>query len=93
MKKLLMLIIAAGVGYAAYTTPDFSAHKDAINDMLQDPQYYTEEQDAERFGDLDFSNFLVASVTKDTIKMTMVSYGFLGRVSVVDESWLPRQVE
>lgn len=93
MKKLLMLIIAAGIGYAAYTNPDLQAHQSAISDMLQDPQYYTEEQDAERFGDLDFSNFLIASVTKDTVKMTMVSYGFLGRVSVVDESWLPRQVE
>lgn len=93
MKKLVMLIIAAGLGYAAYTNPNFSAHQDAISEMLQDPQYYTEEQNTERFSDLDFSNFLVASVTKDTIKMTMVSYGFLGRVTVVDEAWLPPQVQ
>lgn len=93
MKKLVLLIIFAAIGYAAYTNPKFSAHKQAIKDQLPDQRYYTEEQEAERFGDLDYTNFLVASATKDTEKMTLVSYGFLGRVSIVDEDWRPRRVE
>jgi len=93
VNKLLLLVIAAGLGYAAHTNPDFSTHQNTISESLQDQQYYTEEQNAERFGDLDFTNFLVASVTKDTVKMSMVSYGFLGRVSIVDEDWRPRPIQ
>ncbi len=93
MNKLMLLVIAGALGYAAYTNPDFSAHQEAVSRALQDQQYYTEEQNAERFSDLDFTNFLVASVAKDTVKMTMVSYGFLDRVTVVDEAWRPRPIQ
>ncbi|ABA89721.2 hypothetical protein Pcar_2482 [Syntrophotalea carbinolica DSM 2380] len=91
MKKLLMLVIAAAIGYAAYTNPDLDAHQQAISDQLPGGQYYSEEQNLARFSDLDYSNFLIASATKDTTKMSMVSYGFLGRVTVVDEDWQPGQ--
>ncbi|MDK2846739.1 MAG: hypothetical protein PWP34_92 [Desulfuromonadales bacterium] len=90
MKKFILLVMAAAIGYAAYTNPAFIDHQDAISSQLPGQQYYTEEQNAERFGDLDYSNFLIASATKDTINMTMVSYGFLGRVTVVDEDWRPQ---
>jgi hypothetical protein len=93
VKKLLLLIVIAAMGYAAYTNPDMIDHQDAISSQLPGPQYYSDEQNAERFKDLDYSNFLVASATKDTVELTMVSDGFFGRVTVVNEDWHPRSVE
>lgn len=93
MKKLLLLALIAAAGYAAYTNPGFGSHRQAIADQLPGQTYYTEEQEAERFRDLDYTNFLIGSATKDTEKMSLVSYGFLGRVSIVDENWRPRPAE
>jgi hypothetical protein len=93
MKKLMLLLLAGAIAYAAYTTPDIYDHRDAISGQQPGQPYYSGEQEEQRFGGLDYSNFLIASATKDTVKMTMVSYGFLGKVTVVDEDWRPRPVE
>ncbi|APG25110.1 MULTISPECIES: hypothetical protein [Syntrophotalea] len=92
MNKLILLLLAAGLGYAAYTNPDINDHREAISGQWPEQAFYTDEQQEERFGDLDYTNFIVGSATKDTVKMTMVSYGFLGRVTVVDEEWQTRPV-
>jgi hypothetical protein len=89
MKKLILLILVAAVGYLAYTNPDFTAHKAAISEQLPGRAMLYAQDEADRFSTLDYSNFLIASATKDTVKMTMVSYGFLGRVKIADEDWRP----
>jgi hypothetical protein len=90
MKKLILLILVAAVGYLAYSNPDFDTHKAVIGEQLPGRDMSYARDEADRFRDLDYSNFLIASATKDSVKMTMVSYGFFGRVKIVDEDWRPK---
>lgn len=91
MKKLIGLILLGGAGYLGYTNPDYATHKQVIAAQLPDQASYSQESEMERpiFGNLDYSNFLIGSATKDTAKLTLVSYGFLGKVKVVDKDWRP----
>lgn len=91
MKKLLALVFLGGCGYLAYTNPDYATHKRAIAAQLPGDIPYSEERELEKplFGTLDYSNFLVGSATKDTVKLTLVSYGYLGKVKIVDKDWRP----
>ncbi len=90
MKRLVLLILLGACGYLFYTNPDFDAHKSALAEQLPPRPLFAERTGEDNpFGRLDFSNFLFASTTKDTETLTMVSYGFAGRVKIIDTEWQP----
>ncbi len=84
MKSLIGLILVAAIGYGYYTNPGFDAHRQAIAEVCQLPEGDAGE---EALAQLDYSNFFIASTVKDTVRLTLVSYGLLGRVKVVDPEW------
>jgi len=84
MKSLLGLILIAAIGYGYYTNPGFEAHQQAI---IEQCQLQEGEATGQALAQLDYSNFFIASTVKDTTRLTLVSYGLLGRVKVVDPEW------
>jgi hypothetical protein len=88
MKKyLIVLIIIAGVCY--YYNPPFENHVQAI--IAEAPKDFitTEKVDDKIHENLDFINLFVASATKDRQRLSIVTFGALQKVFVIDSKWLP----
>ncbi len=93
MKKLMIFILLAGVGYLFYTNPTREAHLAALTDELVDRQVIPAgEVNPVIFSDLDYFNFFIGSSLKDTEKMEIISYGYLGRVKIADDEWKPKRL-
>lgn len=88
MKKfLIFLIIIAGVCY--YYNPPFESHVKAVLDGAPQDFVTTEKADDKIQENLDFINLFVVSATKDKQRLSIVTFGALQKVFVIDSKWLP----
>lgn len=90
LKKLLIwILIAAPFVYTYKTRPTYEQHLREI---------YAEAvsaEDAERADLMDFPqwekthfrDFYLATTVSDTEQLNMISYGFLGKVRIADDTW------
>ena len=88
MKKLLFLIVAAGLVYLNYTNPTREDHEALLLAELQALGPVSEEQFAKAARNIDYSNFMVASATKTSADSKMISLGYLKKVKLVDDKWI-----
>ena len=88
MKKyFILLIIFAGICY--YYNPLFENHVQAIMDEAPKDFVITETTHNKIQENLDFINLYVVSATKDKLRLSIVTFGALQKVFVVDSKWLP----
>jgi len=93
MKKLILLIIAAGLAYLNYTNPTREDHNALLLAELQAQGPVTEEQFAQAAKDLDYSNFMVCSATKTAMDSKMISLGYLKKVKLINDRWVNETVQ
>lgn len=87
MKKiLLLLLIIAGICY--YYNPTLKDHISLLSS--QAPEKMNSEGTAEdKIKDnIDFINFYVVSATKDKQRLSIVTFGALSKVFIIDKEWL-----
>lgn len=87
-KKLILLIIVAGVVYLNYTNPKREEHEALLRAELQKNGPVSEEQFAAVMKDVDYSNFMICSATKTSLDSKMLSYGYLKKTKFVNAEWL-----
>lgn len=87
MKKLLFLIIAAGLAYLNYTNPSREAHEELLFAELQALGPISAEQFTRVTSDIDYSNFMICSATKTTLDSRMISLGYLRNARLVNDQW------
>lgn len=87
MKKLIMFAIIGGLVYLNYVNPKLAAHQSALLDSLNQAGGVSEEFRDQVWRDVDFSNFIICSVTKTVLDSKMISIGYLNKVKVVNNQW------
>jgi hypothetical protein len=88
MKKLLFLIIVAGLVYLNYNNPQRADHEALLLAEMRKNGPVTEEQFTQVMKDVDFSNFMVCSATKTSEDSKFISFGYLKKTKVMNEKWL-----
>jgi hypothetical protein len=93
MKKLLFLIIAAGLVYLNYTNPTREEHEELLLAELQALGPVSEEQFDRALQEIDFSNFMVCSATKTSVDSKMISIGYLNKTRLVNDQWVKQTLQ
>ena len=84
MKGIIGIVVFAGLLYFInYINPKFDDHKDAISTEIA--------FDSPVWENLEYKDFFVASATSNATKGSMVSFGLLKFVKVVDTDWINQQ--
>lgn len=87
MKKFLfLLLIAAGICY--YYNPPLEDHISALAAQVPEGTSFSEDIRDKIRDNLDFTNFVVASATKDKVRLSIVTFGFLGKIRIVSDKWM-----
>ena len=87
-KKLFFFAIIGGLGYLNYTNPKREDHEAVILAALQKSGPVSEEQFAAALKDVDYSNFMIGSATKTSLDSKMISYGYLKKIKLVNDTWI-----
>jgi antibiotic biosynthesis monooxygenase (ABM) superfamily enzyme len=82
--------LIAGLGYLVYTTPKVEDHKVFLLAELQQTYPVSEEMQAQIWKEVDYSNFFVCSFMKTSVGSTMITYGFLKKVKLIDSEWIDK---
>jgi uncharacterized protein (DUF302 family) len=93
MKKLILLIIIAGLVYLNYTTPKYADHQAALLSKITRAGGIPEAAQPLLWKDSDYTNFMVCSVVKTTEESKLVSIGYLKKVKVVNDKWAAEMVK
>ena len=86
--KLILIAILGGLVYLNYTNPPRADHEALLLAELQALGPMSGEQSALAMKDLDYSNFMICSATKTALDSKLISFGYLRKVKVINESWL-----
>ncbi|RII29009.1 MAG: hypothetical protein CXR31_03835 [Geobacter sp.] len=96
MKALIIiLLVAIPLGYAYYNKPLLAAHQEKIYltatgaDAITDEEIYSQPQ----WDGLEFRDWLIVTATQDKQKQSLVSWGFVGYLKVVDPDWALKAFE
>mgnify|MGYP001825755121 CR=1 FL=1 len=87
LKRFVIFIFIVGLVYLNYTTPKIEDHKAFLLSQLEQSYPVPEEMQERIWKEVDYSNFLVCSFMKTSVGSTMVSYGLLRQVRLVDTEW------
>lgn len=87
-KKLILLIVVAGVVYLNYTNPKREDHESVILAALQQNGPVSQEVFAAVMKDVDYSNFMVCSATKTSLDSKMITYGYLKKTKMINAEWI-----
>ena len=87
MKKLIFLILAAGVVYLNYTNPTREDHEELLLTELQAIGPVSDEQFETLLKSVDYINLMVCSATKPADGSKMISLGYLNQTRVISEKW------
>ena len=93
MKKLLFLIIAAGLVYLNYTNPTREDHEALLLAELQALGPVSEEQFAKATRNIDYSNFMLCSATKTTVDSKIITFGYLKQTKLVNDKWVKETMQ
>ena len=88
MKKLLFLIIGAGLVYLNYTNPTRQDHEALLLAEFRKSGPVSEEQFTQAMKDVDFSNFMVCSAAKTSEDSKLITFGYLKKTKVKNDNWL-----
>ena len=86
-KKLIFFALVGGLVYLNYTNPTREDHEAMLLAELQKFGPVSEEQFDAVLREIDYSNFMVCSATKTTLDSKMISYGYLKKTKVVNDTW------
>ena len=87
MKKFLfLLLVVAAVCY--HYNPPLEDHINALTANVPEDMSFSEGMSDKIRENLDFTNLYVASATKDKLRLSIVTFGFLGKVRIINEKWL-----
>ena len=92
-KKLIFLIIVAGLVYLNYTNPPREGHEALILASLQKNGPVSQEQFAALMKDVDYSNFMVCSATKTTVDSKIITFGYLKQTKLVNDKWVKETMQ
>ena len=88
IQKLIFLAFIAATVYLNYTNPKLADHQALLAEELQKTGYIPVEIQEKIFQNIDFSNFLVCSVTKTVDDSKMISLGYLKQVKLINKNWV-----
>ena len=90
LSRFITVVLIAGLGYLIYTTPKIEDHKAFLLAELQQTYPVSEEMQAQIWKEVDYSNFFVCSFMKTSVGSTMITYGFLKKVKLIDSEWIDK---
>ena len=90
ISRFIFVVLIAGLGYLVYTTPKVEDHKAFLLAELQQTYPVSEERQAQIWKEVDYSNFFVCSFMKTSVGSTMITYGFLKKVRLIDSEWIDK---
>ncbi len=90
LTRIVIFLLIIGLGYLNYTTPKIEAHQAFLLAELQQSYPVPEEMQEKIWREVDFTNFMVVSFMKTREGSTMISYGFLKKVKLVDTEWVDK---
>ena len=93
MKKLIFLILAAGLVYLNYTNPTREDHEELLLAELQAVGPVSDEQFETALKSVDYSNFMICSATKTTADSKMISLGYLKKTKLINDRWVKETME
>ncbi len=86
--RIIIFALIAGLVYLNYTVPKEEDHQAFLLSEIQSEYPIPESMQERIWKKVDYSNFFVASFMKTTEGSTMISYGFLKNVNLVDDEWV-----
>ncbi len=90
ISRFIFVVLIAGLGYLVYTTPKVEDHKAFLLAELQQTYPVSEEMQTQIWKEVDYSNFFVCSFMKTSVGSTMITYGFLKKVKLIDSEWIDK---
>ncbi len=93
LTRIVLFLLAVGLVYLNYTTPKIEDHQAFLLAELQQSYPIPEEMQERLWRQTDYSNFMVCSFMKTREGSTLISYGFLKKVKLVDTEWVDKVKE
>ena len=90
LTRIVIFLLVVGLVYLNYTTPKIEEHQAFLLAELQQSYPVPEEMQERLWKQIDYSNFMVCSFMKTREGSTMISYGFLKKVKLVDSEWVDK---
>ena len=93
LARIVIFLLVVGLVYLNYTTPKIEEHQAFLLAELQQSYPVPEEIQERLWRQTDYSNFMVCSFMKTREGSTLISYGFLKKVKLVDTEWVDKVKE
>jgi hypothetical protein len=93
LTRIVLFLLVVGLVYLNYTTPKIEDHQAFLLAELQQSYPIPEEMQERLWRQTDYSNFMVCSFMKTREGSTLISYGFLKKVKLVDTEWVDKVKE
>jgi hypothetical protein len=96
MKKwIVLLLVIAPFFYANYKKPLILKHQQKIYQVAVGPEVTVDEMVYEmpQWEGLEFIDWKFVTATQDKSKQSLVSFGIVNYIKVVDKEWAPRVFE
>ncbi|HEX5773523.1 MAG TPA: hypothetical protein VFY07_04305 [Geomobilimonas sp.] len=90
--KILAIVLLVVLGYAYYNKPLLPAHQEKIYLIATGTETVTDEEiySQPEWDGLEFRDWFIVTATQDKQKQSLVSWGFVGYLKVVDTEWAPK---
>ena len=88
--RIFVFALVVGLVYLNYTNPKIEDHQTFLLAELQQEYPLPEAMQERLWKKIDYSNFMVCSFMKTREGSTMISYGFLKKVKLVDTEWVDK---
>lgn len=86
--RIILFALIAGLVYLNYTVPKAEDHQAFLLSKIEAEYPIPESMQERIWKKVDYSNFFLASFMKTTGDSTMITYGFLKKVKLVDDKWV-----
>lgn len=90
LTRIVIFLVIIGLGYLNYTTPKIEQHQAFLLDELTQTYPVPEEMEERIWREVDYTNFMVCSFMKTREGSTMITYGFLKKIKLVDTEWVDK---